>query len=63
MENFIEVERIEQLSYLLGNLDENKKLLENKYNISITSHSGKLKLSGDAENVEKAARAIKSLIT
>lgn len=62
MELLIDIERVEQLVDLFGNLDENIKMLENKYNIAITSHSGQLKLIGEMVNVTKASRAIKCLL-
>ena len=62
MELLIDIERVEQLVNLFGNLDENIKRLENKYNISITSHSGQLKLIGETVNVTNASRAIKCLL-
>ncbi len=62
MEHLIDIERVEQLVNLFGNLDENIKRLENEYKVSITSHTGKLKLSGEAQNVSKAARAISCLL-
>ena len=39
MEMLIDIERVEQLVNLFGNLDENIKRLENHYNVSITSHA------------------------
>lgn len=61
-EQIIDIERIEQLVSLFGNFDENIKRLEKEYGVVITSHGGSIKISGDAENVSKAARAIKCLI-
>ena len=62
MELLIDIERVEQLVNLFGNLDENIKRLESKYNVAITSHSGQLKLIGETINVTKASRAIKCLL-
>ncbi len=62
MELLIDIERVEQLVNLFGNLDENIKKLESKYNVSITSHSGQLKLIGETVEVSKASRAIKCLL-
>lgn len=62
MELLIDIERVEQLVNLFGNLDENIKRLENKYNVTITSHSGQLKLIGETVNVSNASRAIKCLL-
>ena len=62
MELLIDIERVEQLVNLFGNLDENIKRLENHYNVSITSHAGQLKLIGETINVSNASRAIKCLL-
>ena len=62
MELLIDIERVEQLVNLFGNLDENIKRLENKYNVSITSHSGQLKIIGETVNVSNASRAINCLL-
>ena len=62
MELLIDFERVEQLVNLFGNLDENIKRLENKYNVTITSHSGQLKIIGETVNVSNASRAIKCLL-
>ena len=62
MEMLIDIERVEQLVNLFGNLDQNIKRLESKYNVSITSHSGQLKITGETLNVTNASRAIKCLL-
>ena len=62
LELLIDIERVEQLVNLFGNLDENIKRIESEYSVSITSHTGKLKLSGDPDNVSKASRAINCLL-
>lgn len=61
-EQIIDIERIEQLVSLFGNFDENIKYLEKEYSVTITSHGGSIKITGDVENVSKASRAIKCLI-
>ncbi len=61
MEHLIDIERVEQLVNLFGNLDENIKRLEKEYNVSITSHTGQLKIIGDELSVSKAARTINCL--
>ncbi len=61
-EQLIDIERIEQLISLFGNFDENIKMLEENYKVSITSHGTELKLSGEPENVSQAYRAISCLL-
>ena len=62
MELLIDIERVEQLVNLFGNLDENIKRIENRYNVAITSHAGQLKIIGETVNVSNASRAIKCLL-
>ena len=62
MELLIDIERLEQLVDLFGNLDENIRTIENRYNVSVTSHSGQLKIIGETENVSLASRAINCLL-
>ncbi len=61
-EQLIDIERLEQLVSLFGNFDENIKLLEKQYSVSITSHGGQIKLRGEPENVARAYRAITCLL-
>ena len=62
MELLIDIERVEQLVNLFGNLDENIKKIKNRYNVAITSHAGQLKIIGETINVSNASRAIKCLL-
>ena len=62
MELLIDIERVEQLVNLFGNLDENIKRLEGYYDVAITSHSGQIKIIGETVNVSKASRAVKCLL-
>ncbi len=62
-EQYINIERVEQIVELFGNLDENINRIEKQYNVSITSHSGEIKVSGDTENVYKAVNALNCLIS
>ena len=62
LERTINIERIEQIAGLFGNLDENIKEIEARYNVSVTSHSNQIKIKGEPENVEHAVRAIEGLL-
>ncbi|MBE6767193.1 MAG: phosphate starvation-inducible protein PhoH [Ruminococcaceae bacterium] len=62
MERNIDIERVEQIAGLFGNFDEHVKRIENKYKVSITSHSNQIKIKGDAEGVSCSVRAIECLI-
>lgn len=61
-EQVISVDRMEQAVSLFGSFDENVKLVEAHYNVKIVSRGSELKISGDAENVAKATRAVNGLL-
>lgn len=62
IEQIIEFEALEQAVSLFGSFDENVKLIEHEYGVSIISRGADLKVVGDAENVSKAVRALNSLL-
>lgn len=62
LEQIINVDRMEQAVSLFGSFDENIKLIEAQYGVKIVSRGSELKVSGDAENVSKAVRAINGLL-
>ncbi|MCQ2450600.1 MAG: PhoH family protein [Clostridia bacterium] len=62
VEQYIDIERIEQLVDLFGNFDENVNRIEKQYGVNITSHSGRIKICGEDESVSKAVRALNCLI-
>jgi phosphate starvation-inducible PhoH-like protein len=53
---------MEQAVALFGSFDENIKLIENEYGVSIVGRGAEIKVSGEAEDVAKAVRAIESLL-
>ena len=61
-EQIINVDRMEQAVSLFGSFDENVKLIEGQYNVKIISRGSELKVSGEAESVSKAVRAINGLL-
>ena len=61
-EQVINVDRMEQTVSLFGSFDENIRLIESHYNVKIVSRGSELKISGEAENVSKATRAINGLL-
>ncbi|MCC8073772.1 MAG: PhoH family protein [Clostridiales bacterium] len=62
IEQVIQFEAMEQAVSLFGSFDENVKLIEKEYDVSIISRGSDLKVVGDAENVSKAVRALNSLL-
>ncbi len=61
-EQIINVERIEHIVNLFGSFDENIKLLEREYDVSILCRDTELKICGDAENVLHAKAAVEALL-
>ncbi len=61
-EQVLNVDRMEQVVSLFGSFDENVRLIEQHYQVDILSRGTDLKVSGEAENVAKAVRAIQGLL-
>jgi len=61
-EQTISVDRMEQAVSLFGSFDENIRLIEEHYSVSILSRDSDLKVSGEPEAVAKAVRAIGGLL-
>lgn len=61
-EQIIEFEAMEQAVSLFGSFDENVRLIEKEYDVSVISRGTELKVVGDAECVSKAVRALNSLL-
>ena len=61
-ERLVNIERLEHTIALFGNFDENIDLIEKEYSVAVICRGTDIKITGDAENVDKAARAISSLI-
>ena len=53
-EKIIEFDAMEQAVSLFGSFDENVKMIEGEYDVSIISRGSELKVCGDIENVDKA---------
>ncbi len=62
-EQIINVDRMEQAVSLFGSFDENIKMIENEFAVAVVSRGSELKVTGDAENVSKASKAIHGLLT
>ena len=63
MEQIINIDRIENVAALFGNFDENIKIIENEYAVSVVERGSDLKISGDIENVSKAVKVVESLLS
>ena len=64
MEVKIDLDRIEQAAELFGSIDGNMRLIEHEYGVAVVVRDQELKITGeDQEKVDRAARAVRSLIT
>lgn len=61
-EQIIQFNAIEQAVSLFGSFDENIKLIEREYGVSIISRGSDIKVVGDIESVDKAVRVLNSLL-
>lgn len=62
-EQRINIDRMEQAVALFGSFDENIKLVEKEYQVSVIGRGAEIKVSGDPDNVGKAVRVIESLLS
>ena len=63
IERTINAERIEQLIDVFGSFDENIKRIETEFSVRITNRGTELKIQGDVEAADAAARAIEALMS
>lgn len=61
-EQIINVERMEQAVSLFGSFDENIKIIENQFKVSVINRGSEIKITGEIENVSSACRAINGLL-
>ena len=62
MERMINAERMEQLIDVFGSFDENILRIEQAFGVHITNRGMELKIAGDEEATDKAARTIQALM-
>ena len=62
IEQVLNIDRMEQIVGLFGSFDTNIRTLENEYRVTIVVRDGELKISGDAEQVALASRAVLGLL-
>ena len=61
-ERIINFDRVEDLIAVFGSFDENIKRIEEALDVKIVNRGTDLRVSGDAEAVDKAARALEGLL-
>ena len=63
MEQRISIERMEQAVNIFGSFDENIRLIEAEFHVTITNREGELRINGEPEDTMLAAKAINALLT
>ena len=58
----VNAERVEDLISVFGSFDENIKRIEEALNVSVINRGNELKITGDEESADKAARALEGLL-
>lgn len=61
-EKTIKIDDINNLSALFGNYDENIKIIESNYRVSINAHNDNIKIKGEENDVRKAEESISGLL-
>ena len=61
-EQVLSIDRMENAVSLFGSFDENIRLLESEFSVTVLNRGSDLKISGEAENVAKATTAIERLL-
>ena len=62
VEQTVSIERMEHAVSLFGSFDENIKLIEKEYSVSILTRGSEIKIQGDEESCDKAKRVISKLL-
>ena len=63
MEQRISIDRLEQAVNIFGSFDENIRLLEKEFSVTVVNRDRELRVEGEEENVALAARAVQALLT
>ena len=63
MEQRISIERLEQAINIFGSFDENIRLLEQEFSVTLVNRDGELRVDGEPEDTMLAVKAIQALLT
>ncbi|MBR2366604.1 MAG: PhoH family protein [Oscillospiraceae bacterium] len=63
MEREVNIERLEHLSAIFGSFDENVKRIEEAFDVKISNRDAAVKVQGDPEDVEPAAKTLESMLS
>ena len=62
MEQRISIERMEQAVNIFGSFDENIRLIEAEFHVTVTNREGELRINGEPEDTMLAVKAINALL-
>ena len=62
MEQRISIERLEHAVNIFGSFDENIRLLEQEFSVTVVNRDGELRVEGEAEDVMLACKAVQALL-
>ena len=63
MEQRISIERMEQAVNLFGSFDENVRLIESEFKVTVATREGELRVDGEPEDTMLACKALSALLT
>ena len=63
MEKIITARRVEDVVSVFGSFDQNLHIIEKELDVRVTDRDEELKITGEAENVARAGKAIESLLS
>ena len=63
IEQLVNIDRMEHALALFGSFDENVRLIEQEYSVTVTCRGTEIKVFGDEEGVSLAVRAITGLLS
>jgi len=61
-ERRINIERMEQLINLFGSFDDNIRLVEQEYRVTVSNRGDEIRISGEPEDCERAVNAVNGLL-
>ena len=63
MEQRISIERLKQAIDLFGSFDENIRLIESEFHVTVANREGELRVNGEPEDTMLACKALSALLT
>ena len=63
LEQRISIERLEQAVNIFGSFDENIRLIESEFHVTVANREGELRVNGEPEDTMLACKALSALLT